>query len=80
LFGTKVITVILLISGTIILFLGLFLLVTNSISQSSTFGKYGTVSSGSIDGYSACGIGIVFLILSKVFMKIHKKERESQNY
>jgi len=65
-----------LCSGLIILAIGVYLKMTNQLSNGIYTTRYGTLQQGSVSGFSAIILGI-FLLLISIYVRIcNKKEQD----
>ena len=68
--------IITLLAGLIILLIGIFLQITNSMSDGYTSSRYGNINYGMINGFSGILLGILMLIISIWAYRISKNEKK----
>jgi hypothetical protein len=64
------------IGGIIIIGIGLFLKLSNQISWGTYTNRFGDTSQRMVNGMSALIIGFLLLVLSFIFWKGYKREKE----
>jgi hypothetical protein len=76
----KITSIIGLFVGTILLSIGIFMKVSNIVSDGYTTGRYGSIHYGTVDGYGVIILGIVILLLSILtYPNLNNDENRKKN-